>query len=179
MRYRAAAWWSNVYCPEIALGLITQEEALDIEAVTVREAGGASITGAEIQAQPQAAEEPAGPAATAPEKLTARRTAAGSRAAAVPNLLRPREDKIIPPETQNSATGRIEPSHGGNADTQQEVIDAEIVDTSGAAPEPATPAEHQGEQQTGQQAGQQEALSLQASETPAAANQPAPRRRSR
>ena len=51
LRYRAAAWWSNVYCPEIALGLITQEEALDIEAVTVREAGGASITGTEIQAQ--------------------------------------------------------------------------------------------------------------------------------
>ena len=79
---------------------------------------------------------------------------------------------MIPPETQNSATGRIESSHGGNADTQQEVIDAEIVDTSRAAPEPATPAEHQGDQQ----AGQQEALSLQASETPAAANQPAPRR---
>ena len=179
LRYRAAAWWSNVYCPEIALGLITQEEALDIEAVTVREAGGASITGTEIQAQPQAAvtwsqaaEEPAGPAATAPEKPTARRTAAGSRAAAVPNLLRHREDKMIPPETQNSATGRVESSHGGSAEADQEVIEAEIVDTSGAAQEPATPAEHQGEQQ----AGQQEALSLQASETPAAANQPAPRR---
>jgi len=183
LRYRAAAWWSNVYCPEIALGLITQEEALDIEAVTVREAGGASITGAEIQAPPQAAvtwgqaaEEPAGPAATAPEKPTARRTAAGSRAAAVPNLLRHREDKMNPPETQNSATGRVEPSHGGSAEADQEVIDAEIVDTSGAAPEPATPAEHQGEQQTGQQARQQEVLSLQASETPAAGTQPAPRR---
>jgi hypothetical protein len=172
LRDRAAAWWSNVYCPEIALGLITQEEALDIEAVTVREAGRASITGTEIQAQPQAAEEPAGPAATAPEKPTTRRTAAGSRAAAVPNLLRHREDKMIPPETQNSAAGRVEPSHGGNAETQQEVIDAEIVETSGAAPEPATPAEHQGEQQ----AGQQEVLSLQASETPAAGTQPAPRR---
>ena len=33
LRYRAAAWWANVYCPEIALGLITQEEALDIEPV--------------------------------------------------------------------------------------------------------------------------------------------------
>ncbi|MCP9831426.1 recombinase RecT [Synechococcus sp. HJ21-Hayes] len=179
LRYRAAVWWSNVYCPEIALGLITQEEALDIEAVTVREAGRASITGAEIQAPlqaaatlGQAAEKPAGPAATAPEKTTARRTAASPRAAAVPNPLRPREDKMIPPETQNSATGRIEPSHGGSAEADQEVIDAEIVSTSGAAPEPATPAEHQGEQQT----GQQEALSLQASENPAAANQPAPRR---
>ena len=183
LRYRAAAWWSNVYCPEIALGLITQEEALDIEAVTVREAGRASITGAEIQSAPQAAaiwgqaaEEPAGPAATAPEKPTARRTAASPRTAAVPNLLRHREDKMIPPETQNSATGRIESSHGGSAETDQEVIDAEIVGTSGTAPEPATPAEHQGEQQAGQQAGQQEALSLQASENPAAANQPAPRR---
>ena len=179
LRYRAAAWWSNVYCPEIALGLITQEEALDIEAVTVREAGGASITGAEIQAPPQAAvtwsqaaEEPAGPAATAPEKPTARRTAASPRAAAVPNLLRHREDKMIPPETQNSATGRVESSHGGSAEADQEVIEAEIVSASGAAPEPAHPAEHQGEQQT----GQQEALSLQASETPAAANQPAQRR---
>ena len=179
LRYRAAAWWSNVYCPEIALGLITQEEALDIEAVTVQEAGGASITGTEIQAPPQAAvtwsqaaEEPAGPAATAPEKPTARRTAAGSRAAAVPNLFRPREDKMIPPETQNSATGRVESSHGGSAEADQEVIEAEIVDTSGAAPEPATPAERQAEQQ----AGQQEVLSLQASETPAAVTQPAPRR---
>ncbi|MCP9910683.1 hypothetical protein KBZ15_12340 [Cyanobium sp. BA20m-p-22] len=178
LRYRAAAWWSNVYCPEIALGLITQEEALDIEAVTVREAGRASITGAEIQAPPQvaaawsqAAEEPAG-TATAPEKPTARRTAASSRAAAVPNLLRHREDKMIPPETQNSATGRIESSHGGNAEADQEVIDAEIVGTSGAAPEPATPAE----QQAGHQTRQQEVLSLQASETPAAGTQPAPRR---
>ena len=179
LRYRAAAWWSNIYCPEIALGLITQEEALDIEAFTVREAGRDSITGTEIQAPPQAAatwgqaaEEPAGPAATAPEKPAARRTAASPRAAAVPNLLRHREDKMIPPETQNSATGRIESSHGGSAEADQEVIDAEIVGTSGAAPEPATPAEHQGEQQ----AGQQEALSLQASETPAAGTQPAPRR---
>ena len=154
LRYRAAAWWSNVYCPEIALGLITQEEALDIEAVTVREAGRASITGAEIQAPSQAAEEPAGPAATAPEKPATRRTAAGSRAAAVPNLLRPREDKMIPQEAQNSATGSIESSHGGSTEADQEVIDAEIVGTSGAAPESATPAEHQGEQQAGQQRGE-------------------------
>ena len=83
---------------------------------------------------------------------------------------------MIPPETQNSAAGRIEASHGGSAEKDQEVIDAEIVDTSGAAPESATPAEHQGEQQAGQQAGQQEVLSLQPSETPAAGTQPAPRR---
>ena len=38
-RYRSAAWWVNVYCPEISLGLITQEEAYDdIQAVNVQEA---------------------------------------------------------------------------------------------------------------------------------------------
>lgn len=46
LRYRAAAWWANVYCPEIALGLMTQEEALDVEAVTVREATAASQSSA-------------------------------------------------------------------------------------------------------------------------------------
>ena len=34
LRYRAASWWANVYCPEIALGLMTQEEALDLAAST-------------------------------------------------------------------------------------------------------------------------------------------------
>jgi hypothetical protein len=36
-RYRAASWWANVFCPEISLGLMSSEEAVDIEAVTVRE----------------------------------------------------------------------------------------------------------------------------------------------
>ncbi len=175
LRYRAAAWWSNVYCPEIALGLITQEEALDIEAVTVREAGGAGFNGAEIQAQPQApaawsqaAEEPVGPAAPALEKSTARRPAASSRAAVVPELLRHREDRAAPQEAQNSATESVESRIGQSAEPGEEVIDAEIVDASRAESEPATSA--------GQQAAQQEALSLQANETPDAVTQPAPRR---
>jgi hypothetical protein len=37
LRYRAAAFWVRLYCPEISLGLVTQEEATDIEAVTVAE----------------------------------------------------------------------------------------------------------------------------------------------
>ncbi|MEI7667315.1 MAG: hypothetical protein WCI65_14820 [Synechococcaceae cyanobacterium ELA263] len=174
LRYRAAAWWSNVYCPEIALGLITQEEALDIEAVTVREAGGAGISGAGMQAPPpatawsQAAEEPAEATAQVPEKTTARRPAAGSRAAAVPELLRHREDKATTKEAQNSADGRIELPHGGGAEPKAEVIDAVLVDASAALPEPAAAAD--------QQAGQQEPLSLQASEASAAVTQPAPRR---
>ena len=44
LRYRAATFWVRVYCPEISLGLITQDEAIDanapaavVQAVTVRE----------------------------------------------------------------------------------------------------------------------------------------------
>ena len=175
LRYRAAAWWANVYCPEIALGLITQEEALDIEAVTVREAGGAGVSGAETKAQPQAAaawtqatEAPAVPAATAPENPSARRPAAGSRAAAVPELVRHREDDATLQEPQNSTDSCVESAHGGSAEPSDEVIDAEIVDARGAVPEPAAAAEHQ--------AGGQEVLSLHASDTSATVTQPAPRR---
>ncbi len=175
LRYRAAAWWSNVYCPEIALGLITQEEALDIEAVTVREAGGAGVSGTEIQAPPQAvtawsqaAEESAGANATAPEKPGVQRPAASSRAAAVPELLRHREDEVTLQDAQNRADGCIESSHGGSAQAPQEVIDAEIVDASRAVSEPAAAA--------GKKTEQQEALSLLASEATAALTQPAPRR---
>jgi hypothetical protein len=39
LTYRAASFWVRVYCPEISLGLVTQEEALDaaVETVTVKE----------------------------------------------------------------------------------------------------------------------------------------------
>lgn len=39
LTYRAASFWVRVYCPEISLGLVTQEEALDaaVETVTVEE----------------------------------------------------------------------------------------------------------------------------------------------
>lgn len=33
LRYRAAAFWQRVYCPEISMGLITKEEAEDIQDV--------------------------------------------------------------------------------------------------------------------------------------------------
>lgn len=35
LRYRAAAFWVKVYCPEISLGLMTQEEVGDVQAVEV------------------------------------------------------------------------------------------------------------------------------------------------
>lgn len=37
LRYRAASWWQRAYCPELTLGLPTQEEAIDVEPVTVTE----------------------------------------------------------------------------------------------------------------------------------------------
>jgi hypothetical protein len=35
LRYRAGAFWARVYCPEISLGIITKEEAIDVEPVEV------------------------------------------------------------------------------------------------------------------------------------------------
>jgi len=43
LRFRAASWWQRVYCPELSLGLPTQEEAIDVEAVTVAEIPAAVI----------------------------------------------------------------------------------------------------------------------------------------
>ena len=95
LRYRAAAWWSNVYCPEIALGLLTQEEAVDIEAVTVRE------TSDGIQ-----------PAAALPSVAPA--GGDGKRDLAVPALLRPREDDHPQMGLLNDAPD-MAPISGGSA----------------------------------------------------------------
>jgi len=42
LRFRAASWWVRVFCPEISLGLATQEEAIDVEPVAVTEVPAAS-----------------------------------------------------------------------------------------------------------------------------------------
>ena len=59
LRYRAASFWVRVFCPEISLGLITQDEAIDanapaavVQAVTVREVE-ANKSGAAAGAVPQ------------------------------------------------------------------------------------------------------------------------------
>ena len=43
LRFRAASWWQRVHCPELSLGLPTQEEAIDVEVVTVSEVPAAAI----------------------------------------------------------------------------------------------------------------------------------------
>jgi len=35
LRYRSASFWVRAYCPEVSLGLATQEEAIDVEPVSV------------------------------------------------------------------------------------------------------------------------------------------------
>jgi len=112
LRYRAAAWWANVYCPEIALGLITQEEALDIEAVAVREEEAAPA----LEEAPAASPAPLVPAVDPPAASVAetvtdvavvespvRASATGaSRRSAAPTSLRLRESEEVKPEAQSS-----------------------------------------------------------------------------
>ena len=131
LRYRAAAWWSNVYCPEIALGLLTQEEAVDIEAVTVREASDG------IQ-----------PAAALPSVAPA--GGDGKRDLAVPALLRPREDDHPQIGLLNDAPD-VSPISGGSAAQAVtepaaqpaavvEAVEAEVIDIAGSEPAAAAPA---------------------------------------
>jgi hypothetical protein len=125
LRYRAAAWWSNVYCPEIALGLMTQEEAVDIEAVTVRETPAATLSVAPFD-QP------------APGPTEAK--AEAKSGPAVPKLLRPREDASLLSGPLNS---EADPPRIGGAPAAEEaaepaaVLEAEIVDTADIQPGPA------------------------------------------
>jgi hypothetical protein len=130
LRYRAAAWWANVYCPEIALGLMTQEEALDIEPVTVRE------TSDGIQA-----------AAALPSAAPAE--VDGKQNFAVPALFRPREDSS-PQLGFLNETPDLPPIRGGCAPAAvtepaaqpATAEEAEVIDSAGiepAAPAPATP----------------------------------------
>jgi len=43
LRYRAAAFWVKVYCPEISLGLMTQDEVAEVQAVAVDTATPAAV----------------------------------------------------------------------------------------------------------------------------------------
>jgi hypothetical protein len=121
LRYRAAAWWANVYCPEIALGLMTQEEALDIEPVSVREAPTATLPTSSLdQPTPEATDAKQGPAI--PELLSHRK---GSD---------PLESPLNP--EAHAPLIRSEPA-AGEAALPAAVVEAEIVDSGHNQPEPA------------------------------------------
>jgi hypothetical protein len=121
LRYRAAAWWANVYCPEIALGLMTQEEALDIEPVTVRETATASLPAASLD-QPSP------------------RPNQAKQKPAVPELLRPQGDStpIAAPLKQEAGPPPISSAAAaGEAVAPEAVLEAEILVSSTSQPEPA------------------------------------------
>ena len=135
LRYRAAAWWANVYCPEIALGLMTQEEALDIEPVTVREASEAIQSATAL-----------GPASPGQGD--------GKQSFAVPALLRPREDRASQSDSLNDALDPPLIGGGSAADPAPEpaavptaepaapvqAVEAEVIDSAGREPAAAAPA---------------------------------------
>ena len=135
LRYRAAAWWANVYCPEIALGLITQEEALDIEpvkAIPVEPAAPANqgIAPAGSAAIPIA---PATPAAM-PWMEDGNQTKAPGQSSA-PSELAIRETTASTAEPQNI------PAVGGVGPAQSAVVDAGLPPQNPASPSPlAAPA---------------------------------------
>ena len=121
LRYRAAAWWANVYCPEIALGLMTQEEALDIEPVTVGKTSTATLPAASLD-QPS----------PGPNEAKQR--------PAVAELLRPHEDSTPaaaslkqdadPPLISSAAAA-------GEAVDPEAVLEAEVLVSSTSQQEPA------------------------------------------
>jgi hypothetical protein len=79
LRYRAAAFWVKVYCPEISLGLMTQEEVADVQAVAVATAEPAAVPAPLTPSVPAPAPDqgslPAPSAAAVPTPLPARQPA--------------------------------------------------------------------------------------------------------
>lgn len=58
LRYRAAAFWQRVYCPEISMGLMTTEEAYDIQDVSYEEVKASSPKQNAIREALKASQEP-------------------------------------------------------------------------------------------------------------------------
>ena len=139
LRYRAAAWWANVYCPEIALGLITQEEAIDIEPVkavpvdpleSTRQIASPAIPSAPATpaAEPWLEKGDQPPAPLGATGWAKEKHAAKPEVGAVPQTQGPPsasiyfsilENESVAPESQKKAADRAEepamPAHGDSA----------------------------------------------------------------
>ncbi len=75
LRYRSASFWARAYCPEVSLGLATQEEAIDVEPVSVTVEAPAPVEVVEPEPEPVAVEpapEPAPAVEPDPAALAAR-----------------------------------------------------------------------------------------------------------
>jgi hypothetical protein len=140
LRYRAAAFWVKVYCPEISLGLMTQEEVSDVQAVEASAVEPVATPQVLTRAEPMPTTRPAAMApvvvlpaenggtagsATATEAGTSRRSPRRSTAAhkqADPQG-QPNSD-----EPQQAALA-TEPAREPNAPSKQPAH-AELVDTA-------------------------------------------------
>ena len=134
LRYRASAFWVKVYCPEISLGLMTQDEVADVQAVVV----------GSVEPLP-AAQLPA-----TPEPLTKARQAVEEQVAELPAVERQDEaaDEVAAPRRspRRSAAAQKQVQSAGEARSaeqqQGELAAAATPDTSAAAAElPAEMAE--------------------------------------
>ena len=137
LRYRASAFWVKVYCPEISLGLMTQDEVADVQAVVVGSVE--PLAAAQLPATPEplikARQEVVEQAAELPvveqQEVAAEEVAAPRRS--------PRRSAAAQKQVQNAGdTGSAEQQQG-------ELPAAATPDTSAAAAElPAEQAEQAG-----------------------------------
>jgi hypothetical protein len=136
LRYRASAFWVKVYCPEISLGLMTQDEVADVQAVVVGSVE--PLAAAQLPATPEplikARQAVVEPAAELPvvelQEVPAEEVAAPRRS--------PRRSAATQKQVQNAG-------ETGSAEQQQgELAAAATPDTSAAAAEQAEQAEQAG-----------------------------------
>jgi hypothetical protein len=150
LRYRAASFWVRVYCPEMSLGLTTQEEALDatspaaaVQTVTVREVPLAKGTGTggavpqPIRSMP-AAEEAATPEpAAGPDAIPQSAATTITPAQAPPE--KPPAAEEQPPSTPPSSEPEGQPAtraRRGTARGRRSVTATDELAASAAAPAP-------------------------------------------
>ena len=99
LRYRAAAFWVKVYCPEISLGLMTQEEVADVQSVDVAKVR----PGAAPPAQPLASS-PAEAEVITAVRGTPKRSVAAPKQLNHPAAISQAEPSVGEPSTESSAS---------------------------------------------------------------------------
>lgn len=137
LRYRAAAFWVKVYCPEISLGLMTQEEVADVQAVVVdaveparpepRPAPPQALpTPVQIgPAEASAAANTAPAAETAPARRSPRRTTAAAKQAD-PTTEEHREEPLQ--QAELTATAAPEPGPPPEQPTPAELVNTAVLE---------------------------------------------------
>jgi hypothetical protein len=106
LRYRAAAFWVKVYCPEISLGLMTQEEVADVQSVDVAE-----VRPEPAPAQPLAIS-PADAEVITPARRPSKRPAAAPKQLNQPEAFSTGEVAAADPSSDSAASSpATQPSH--------------------------------------------------------------------